>query len=130
MFCLLRPRVAEPGITFNCNPETVSTDLDKSDQLYFETVLDIAAIESPDGVVVSVGGQTLLSNLATELHHLGVRILGTSAEAIDTPENRSEFSSLYSLRTDQQRIVPRNCGGRAGSGHNIWLGLLADRAQV
>merc|ERR1711920_99565 len=90
----------------NCNPETVSTDFDESDRLYFEelsheTVLDIAEIEQPTGVVVSVGGQTP-NNLAMGLHQNGIKVLGTSVEAIDTCENRFKFSQLCdSLRIDQ-----------------------------
>jgi len=93
-------------IVINCNPETVSTDFDESDRLYFEelsheTVLDIAELENPAGVVVSVGGQTP-NNLAMGLHQNGIKILGTSVEAIDTCENRFKFSKLCdSLRIDQ-----------------------------
>merc|ERR1719210_3143782 len=83
------------AVVINCNPETVSTDFDESDRLYFEelsheTVLDIAALERPAGIVVSVGGQTP-NNLAMGLHQSGVRILGTSVDAIDTCENRFKF---------------------------------------
>jgi len=94
------------AIVINCNPETVSTDFDESDRLYFEelsqeTVLDIAELEQPSGVVVSVGGQTP-NNLAMGLHNNGVKILGTSVEAIDKCENRFKFSKLCdSLRIDQ-----------------------------
>jgi carbamoyl-phosphate synthase large subunit len=94
------------AIVINCNPETVSTDYDESDRLYFEelsheTVLDIAELEAPSGVVVSVGGQTP-NNLAMSLSRDGIRILGTSVEAIDTCENRFKFSKLCdSLRVDQ-----------------------------
>merc|ERR1719157_200047 len=70
------------AIVINCNPETVSTDYDVSDRLYFEelsheTVLEISELEQPGGVVVSVGGQTP-NNLAMGLHNEGVQILGTS----------------------------------------------------
>merc|ERR1719238_1492525 len=94
------------AIVINCNPETVSTDFDESDRLYFEelsheTVMDIAELERPDGVVISVGGQ-LPNNLAMGLHENGVKILGTSVEAIDACENRYKFSKLCdSLRIDQ-----------------------------
>merc|ERR1719456_1221430 len=94
------------AIMINCNPETVSTDFDESDRLYFEelsheTVLDITELERPEGVVVSVGGQAP-NNLAFGLHAHGVRILGTSVEAIDTAENRLKFSKLCDeLRVDQ-----------------------------
>merc|ERR1712226_481425 len=90
----------------NYNPETVSTDYDESDRLYFEElslerVLDICDIENPAGVIVSVGGQTP-NNLAVGLHEHGIKILGTSVEAIDTCENRFKFSQLCdSLRIDQ-----------------------------
>lgn len=83
-------------IVVNNNPETVSTDYDMSDKLYFEEltlerVLDIVDAEKPIGVVVSVGGQTS-NNLALKLAENGVRILGTSAENIDKAEDRSKFS--------------------------------------
>lgn len=94
------------AIVINCNPETVSTDFDESNRLYFEElsherVMDIAELESPRGVVVSVGGQTP-NNLALGLHRSGVRILGTSVEAIDACEDRNKFSQLCdALRVDQ-----------------------------
>ena len=94
------------AIVINCNPETVSTDFDESDRLYFEElsherVMDIAELEKPRGVVISVGGQTP-NNLALGLHKCGVRILGTSVEAIDCCEDRNKFSQLCdSLRIDQ-----------------------------
>merc|ERR1719265_884569 len=94
------------AIVINCNPETVSTDFDESDRLYFEelreeVVLEITEFENPDGVVISVGGQTP-NNLAMGLRREGVRILGTSVDAIDTCENRFKFSRLCdSLRIDQ-----------------------------
>jgi len=82
-------------IMVNCNPETVSTDYDTSDKLYFEPltvedVLSIYAKEKPEGVVVQFGGQTPL-NLASELTKAGVRILGTTPEAIDLAEDRDRF---------------------------------------
>ena len=85
-------------IVVNNNPETVSTDFDMSDKLYFEEltierVLDIVDREDPLGVVVSVGGQTP-NNLALPLAKLGVRLLGTSGNSIDRAEDRSRFSAL------------------------------------
>jgi carbamoyl-phosphate synthase large subunit len=85
-------------IVVNNNPETVSTDYDMSDKLYFEEitlerVLEIIEKEEPLGVVVSVGGQTP-NNLAPDLAKYGVNILGTSASSIDRAEDRSKFSSL------------------------------------
>lgn len=85
-------------IVMNNNPETVSTDYDMSDKLYFEEmtlerVLDIVDKENPMGVVVSVGGQTP-NNLAIPLAMYGVRLLGTTAESIDRAEDRSKFSAL------------------------------------
>ncbi|MDP2982050.1 MAG: carbamoyl-phosphate synthase large subunit [Candidatus Latescibacter sp.] len=82
-------------IMVNCNPETVSTDYDTSDKLYFEplTVEDVLAIyekESPDGIIVQFGGQTPL-NIAQELKDNGVRILGTSPESIRLAEDREYF---------------------------------------
>jgi carbamoyl-phosphate synthase large subunit len=85
-------------IVINHNPETVSTDYNECDRLYFEelsleTVLEICRRENPIGVVVSVGGQ-VPNNLALPLHEAGVRILGTSPESIDSAENRHKFSQL------------------------------------
>jgi len=82
----------------NCNPETVSTDYDTSDKLYFEplTVEDVLSIykkESPEGVIVQFGGQTPL-NIANELADAGVKILGTSPETIDLAEDRDRFRHL------------------------------------
>jgi carbamoyl-phosphate synthase large subunit len=87
-------------IMVNCNPETVSTDYDTSDRLYFEplTFEDVMAIveeERPEGVIVQLGGQTPLK-LAVPLHRAGVRIFGTSAEAIDRAEDREKFDALLS----------------------------------
>jgi len=85
------------SIMVNCNPETVSTDYDTSDKLYFEplTVEDVLSIyerEKPDGVIVQFGGQTPL-NIANELAAAGVRIVGTSPEMIDLAEDRDRFSA-------------------------------------
>lgn len=94
------------AIVINCNPETVSTDFDESDRLYFEelseeSVLTICEFEKPQGVVVSVGGQTP-NNLAVGLYLANVPILGTSVASIDAAENRSKFSALCdNLRIDQ-----------------------------
>ncbi len=86
------------SIMVNCNPETVSTDYDTSDKLYFEplTVEDVLSIygkEKPVGVIVQFGGQTPL-NIAKELEDAGVRILGTSPESIDIAEDRKRFKNI------------------------------------
>ncbi len=86
------------SIMINCNPETVSTDYDTSDKLYFEplTVEDVLAIyakEKPEGVIVQFGGQTPL-NLAAELEAAGVRILGTPPATIDLAEDRDRFRKI------------------------------------
>lgn len=85
-------------IMVNSNPETVSTDYDTSDKLYFEpltfeNVLDIAEREKPDGVIVQFGGQTPL-NIATSLKSAGVKIIGTTPESIDIAEDRDKFKRL------------------------------------
>ncbi len=85
-------------IMVNCNPETVSTDYDTSDRLYFEPltfedVMNIVELEKPDGVIVQFGGQTPL-NLAMRLHEAGVPIIGTSPESIDLAEDRKRFGKL------------------------------------
>ncbi|MCC7162337.1 MAG: carbamoyl-phosphate synthase large subunit [Anaerolineae bacterium] len=85
-------------IMLNCNPETVSTDYDTADRLYFEpvtfeNVMDVVEREKPDGVLIQFGGQTPL-NLARALESAGVPIYGTSPEAIDTAEDRGRFGAL------------------------------------
>ncbi len=85
-------------IMVNCNPETVSTDYDTSDKLYFEPltfedVMDIVDVEQPDGVVVTLGGQTPLK-LANALKEAGVHVMGTSPEAIDLAEDRDHFAAI------------------------------------
>lgn len=85
-------------IVINCNPETVSTDYDMSDRLYFEEmslerVLDIYEAENPFGVVCCVGGQ-VANNLIPKLAKLGVRLLGTDSEDLDRSEDRAKFSKL------------------------------------
>ncbi len=102
-------------IMVNCNPETVSTDYDTSDRLYFEPlteedVLNIMDKEEPMGVVVQFGGQTPLK-LALPLERAGVPILGTTPDAIDRAEDRKRFSDLIdTLRLKQ----PRNGAARSG----------------
>ncbi|MGD9022843.1 MAG: carbamoyl-phosphate synthase large subunit, partial [Deltaproteobacteria bacterium] len=86
------------SIMVNCNPETVSTDYDTSDKLYFEplTVEDVLSIyqkEKPEGVIVQFGGQTPL-NIANELAEAGVKIIGTSPETIDLAEDRDRFRHM------------------------------------
>ncbi len=88
------------AIMVNCNPETVSTDYDISDRLYFEPltfedVIEIVEKEKPEGVIVQFGGQTPLK-LAVPLFNAGVKILGTSPDSIDMAENRERFASLLS----------------------------------
>ena len=91
-------RAGVETVMVNCNPETVSTDYDTSDRLYFEplTLEDVLAIhdlEKPEGVIVQLGGQTPLK-LAHALEDAGVRILGTSPDAIDRAEDRERFAEL------------------------------------
>jgi carbamoyl-phosphate synthase large subunit len=97
-------------IMVNCNPETVSTDYDTSDKLYFEplTVEDVLAIyekEKPEGVIVQFGGQTPL-NIATELRDAGVKILGTSVDTINLAEDRD----LFRKRMDAMGIAMPESG--------------------
>src|SRR5262249_47930890 len=92
-----RPRVIE-SIMVNSNPETVSTDYDTSDMLFFEPltvedVLNICDRVQPDGVIVQFGGQTPL-NLARRLKDAGVPIIGTSVDAIEAAEDREKFQQL------------------------------------
>ncbi|RLF11482.1 MAG: carbamoyl phosphate synthase large subunit [Thermoprotei archaeon] len=98
MVWALKDRGVDEVIVINCNPETVSTDYDMSDKLYFEEltlerVLDICFKENPWGVVTCVGGQ-IPNNLAPKLERLGVRILGTAGEDVDRAEDRAKFSKL------------------------------------
>jgi carbamoyl-phosphate synthase large subunit len=101
-------------IMVNCNPETVSTDYDTSDKLYFEplTVEDVLSIyekESPEGVIVQFGGQTPL-NIANELSEAGVNILGTSPETIDLAEDRDRFRQIM-----QELNIPMPKSGMASN---------------
>ncbi|MBX3292458.1 MAG: carbamoyl-phosphate synthase large subunit [Acidobacteria bacterium] len=101
-------------IMVNCNPETVSTDYDTSDRLYFEPltfedVMNIVDIEKPEGVIVQFGGQTPL-NLADKLHAAGVPIIGTSPDSIDLAEDRKRFSSLL-----KELNIPQPPNGTATS---------------
>jgi len=99
-------------IMVNCNPETVSTDYDTSDRLYFEPltledVLEIVHVEKPKGLIVQYGGQTPLK-LAVPLHDLGVPIFGTSPDAIDRAEDRERFAALIEklgLRQPQNGVA-------------------------
>jgi carbamoyl-phosphate synthase large subunit len=110
-------------IMVNCNPETVSTDYDTSDRLYFEplTLEDVLAIverEKPQGVIVQFGGQTPL-NLALELKRNGVPIIGTTPESIDLAEDRRRFGRLLEeLKIPQPRngtaLVPEEAARVAG----------------
>ena len=86
------------AIMINCNPETVSTDFDVADKLYFEPVFwehlwDIIELEKPEGVIVQLGGQTALK-LAKRLHERGIKIIGTSFDNMDIAEDRGRFSDL------------------------------------
>jgi len=101
-------------IMVNCNPETVSTDYDTSDKLYFEplTVEDVLSIyekEKPEGVIVQFGGQTPL-NIANELAEAGVKILGTSPESIDLAEDRDRFRHMM-----QKLNIPMSESGMASN---------------
>ena len=107
----------------NCNPETVSTDYDTSDRLYFEPltvedVLEICAAEQPEAVVVQLGGQTPL-NLARRLEKNGAPIAGTSPDRIDEAEDRERFSALcreLGVAQPPPRRGRRPGGGRGGGG--------------
>ena len=97
-------------IMVNCNPETVSTDYDTSDKLYFEPltmeeVMNIVDREKPDGVIVQFGGQTPLK-LALPLERAGVPIIGTSPDSIDLAEDRERFAELINrlgIKQPEQR---------------------------
>lgn len=102
------------SIMVNCNPETVSTDYDTSDRLYFEPltfedVMNIVDVENPEGVIVQFGGQTPL-NLAMRLQKAGVRVIGTSPDSIDLAEDRKRFGSLL-----KELGIPQPENGMAAS---------------
>ncbi|HVF86532.1 MAG TPA: carbamoyl-phosphate synthase large subunit, partial [Pyrinomonadaceae bacterium] len=102
-------------IMVNCNPETVSTDYDTSDRLYFEPltfedVMNVIDVEKPDGVIVQFGGQTPL-NLAMRLHGAGAPIIGTSPDSIDLAEDRRRFGALL-----RELNIPQPENGTAVSG--------------
>ncbi len=101
-------------IMVNCNPETVSTDYDTSDRLYFEPltfedVMNIVDVEKPEGVIVQFGGQTPL-NLAMRLQKAGVRVIGTSPDSIDLAEDRKRFGALL-----KELGIPQPDSGMASS---------------
>ena len=101
-------------IMVNCNPETVSTDYDTSDRLYFEPltfedVMNIVDVEQPEGVIVQFGGQTPL-NLAMRLQSAGVRVIGTSPDSIDLAEDRKRFGALL-----KDLGIPQPANGMAAS---------------
>jgi carbamoyl-phosphate synthase large subunit len=101
-------------IMVNCNPETVSTDYDTSDRLYFEPltfedVMNIVDVENPEGVIVQFGGQTPL-NLAMRLQQAGVRVIGTSPDSIDLAEDRKRFGALL-----LELGIPQPANGMASS---------------
>ena len=104
------------AIIINNNPETVSTDFDTGDRLYFEPltvedVLHILELEKPEGVIVQFGGQTAI-NLAAKLQKAGIKILGTSVDSIDLAEDRKRFDRLLLDLKDSQT-------GRADCGF-VW----------
>jgi carbamoyl-phosphate synthase large subunit len=114
------------AVMINCNPETVSTDYDTSDRLYFEPltvedVLEVIEVERPEGAIVQFGGQTPL-RIATDLKDAGVRLLGTPVESIDLAEDRERFGSLlarlgiahppYQIAHDQAEAI--EAGRRLG----------------
>ena len=101
-------------IMVNCNPETVSTDYDTSDRLYFEPltfedVMNIVDVERPEGVIVQFGGQTPL-NLAMRLQQAGVKVIGTSPDSIDLAEDRKRFGALL-----KELGIPQPDNGMAAS---------------
>ena len=109
-----RAKLGIESIMINCNPETVSTDYDTSDRLYFEPltledVLEICHVEKPWGVIVQFGGQTPLK-LALPLAAAGVPILGTSADAIDRAEDRERFGEVMA----KLQAPPRRAGASRG----------------
>lgn len=101
-------KMGKDVIMINCNPETVSTDFDEAEKLYFEeisfeTVMDIYQHENPSGIIVSMGGQ-LPNNIAMDLFRQSVNVIGTSPESIDRAENRYKFSRMLdNINVDQPK---------------------------
>ena len=124
------------SIMINCNPETVSTDYDTSDRLYFESltledVLEIVALEQPRGVIVQFGGQTPLK-LARELEAAGVPIIGTSPDSIDLAEDRERFQQFLrdnNLKQPPNRIV-RHAGEATARAAEIGYPLVVRPSYV
>jgi carbamoyl-phosphate synthase large subunit len=113
--CFALKEMGYETIMVNCNPETVSTDYDTADRLYFEPltiedVLNIIDLEKPDGVLVQFGGQTPL-NIARALQEAGAPIWGTSVETIDLAEDRQRFAAVM-----QELEIPQPNGGTAMTG--------------
>ena len=111
-------RLGYEAVMVNCNPETVSTDYDTSNRLYFEPlgaeeVLEICARELPDGVVIQFGGQTPLK-LAREIETEGWRILGTPFDAVDLAEDRERFGALCDELDDRGSCMGRGRRARGG----------------
>ncbi|KAJ0397019.1 hypothetical protein P43SY_003963 [Pythium insidiosum] len=128
--------LGKPAIVVNYNPETVSTDYDESDRLYFEElslerVLDINDRECPEGVIVSVGGQ-IPNNLAMPLYRSGVNILGTHPESIDRCEDRNKFSALLdTLGVDQPRWAQvRDLESAMAFSHEVGFPVLVRPSYV
>lgn len=111
-------RMGKRTVMVNCNPETVSTDYDMCERLYFEeisfeTVMDIYKIEQPHGIILSMGGQ-LPNNIAMQLYSAKARILGTAPTAIDGAENRFKFSRLLdSIGIGQPQWLNATCPEQA-----------------
>ena len=131
----LKENGIEETILVNCNPETVSTDYDTCDKLYFEEltlerILDIYEKELPHGVVVSVGGQ-IANNLALQLAKHGVRILGSTSKTIDRAEDRAKFSSLLdklSIPQPQWRKATSLMPARISQNSSV-IPFLSDRVM-
>ncbi len=118
-------------IMVNCNPETVSTDYDTSDRLYFEPltledVLEVMAKEKPEGVIVQYGGQTPLK-LCRALEEAGAPIIGTTPDAIDVAEDRERFQKLVKqLKLKQPR---ERHGAHRRAGRACWRAKSASRSS-
>ena len=120
----------------NSNPETVSTDFDVSDKLYFEPltledVLEIIHLEKPKGVVVQLGGQTPLK-LAEALEELGAPILGTSVDAIDRAEDRERFAEVCEIvgaEVPENGVATSVDRALAGRRHHRVSGVWCGRAM-
>ena len=124
------------AIMINCNPETVSTDFNMADKLYFEPVFwehvrEIIELEKPEGVIVQLGGQTALK-MAEKLHEIGIKIIGSSFDSMDIAEDRGRFSDLLKEMNIPYPLygVAENAEEALGVAHKVGYPVLVRPSYV